>query len=87
MSGQDTRLPFGAIELSAVVIRACECGTPRPSPDAPCPGCGTPDAPQVADLGVIAGNYLSPRRHLWWLLIGQHAANRRIRRANKARPS
>ena len=82
----DTRIPFGAVELSAVVIRACEkCGAARPDPVVPCPRCGNPDPPRVHDLGVIAAQYMNQRRRLRWVLYGTHLADWRIRRANKAR--
>lgn len=36
----------------------------------------------VEDLGQIGGEYRNPLRRTWWRLIGQPAAERRIRRAN-----
>lgn len=38
----------------------------------------------VEDAGIVSASYASPIRQLWWVLVGRPAANRRIRRINRA---
>ena len=37
----------------------------------------------VHNLGVCSAHYTNPLKQAWWLLVGQHRANHRIRRANR----
>jgi hypothetical protein len=72
-----------AVQLSAVIIRACSsCGQKREL-GKPCAGCGSMTPPDVTDLGVIAGSYRGFWRRLKWNLWQYHAAQRRIRKINK----
>lgn len=69
-------------QLSAVIIRACPCGSPREI-GRPCASCGSEKPPDVTDLGIIAGGYQSRWKRLKWKLQGSPAAQRRINRENK----
>jgi hypothetical protein len=72
-----------SVELSAVIIRACAlCGGKRELAKS-CESCGNPEPAQVRDLGVIAARSRSRWKTLKWKLWGYHAAQRRIREANK----
>lgn len=70
------------IRLSAVVVRACECGHKREI-GKPCEGCGSKKPAKVKDLGVIA----SSRRRWWdrfkWNAWQYFLAQRRIRKTNR----
>jgi hypothetical protein len=80
--GDYARIPFESATVSAVVIRACPCGYKREI-GKPCGFCGNDNPPVTHDLGVVSATYKSRRRRLWWLAVGQHLANARIRHANK----
>lgn len=72
-----------SVELSAVIIRACEsCGHKREL-GKPCEGCGSMIPPRVTDLGILASKQRSRWKRLKWNLWGYHAAQRRIRQENK----
>ena len=82
MSDAQAFVPARA-EVTAVIIRACAlCGSPR-SLEAPCAGCGNPDAPVVTDLGMVSASYRNPLRRLWRHVVGEPAARRRIEQANR----
>jgi len=71
-----------SVELSAVIIRACNaCGGKRELAK-PCETCGNPEPAKVTDLGIIAARNRSRWKTLKWKLWGYHAAQRRIRKAN-----
>jgi hypothetical protein len=71
-----------AAQLSAVIIRACQCGAKREF-GKPCAECGNQDPPEALDLGVIAATRMTRWGRLKWNLWGFRAAQRRIRKANK----
>jgi hypothetical protein len=70
-------------EFRPVIIRACPCGHPREQ-GSPCAGCGNPEPPVTADLGLQAAVYRNPLRQAWWDAIGSRMAKRRARKANAA---
>lgn len=72
-----------SVQLSAVIIRACEsCGHKREL-GKPCAGCQSTTPPRVTDLGIIASKQRSRWARLKWHIWGFHAAQRRIRKTNK----
>lgn len=74
-----------SVELSAMIIRACAlCGGKREL-GRPCVSCGNLDPAKVQDLGIIAARNRSRWKTLKWKLWGYHAAQRRIRQANKTK--
>jgi hypothetical protein len=73
-----------SISLSAVIIRACdECSGKREF-GKPCEFCGNKRPAKVTDLGVIASHQKSRWTRLKWNIWGFHAAQRRIKKTNKA---
>jgi hypothetical protein len=71
------------VELSAIIIRACSlCGGKRELRKQ-CASCGNPEPAKAVDLGIIAARNRSRWKNLKWKLWGYHAAQRRIRKANK----
>jgi hypothetical protein len=38
---------------------------------------------RVEHVGIIAASYDRPLKRLWWEVVGQRLANRRIKRANR----
>lgn len=72
-----------SVEVSAVIIRACAlCGGKREL-GRPCDTCGNPGPAKVQDLGVIAARNRSRWKTVKWKLWGYHAAQKRIRKANR----
>lgn len=72
-----------SMQLSAIVVRACQnCGYKREMGKV-CGGCGTQEPPDVTDLGVIASHKKNRWERFKWNVYGYHVAQRRIRRVNK----
>lgn len=72
-----------SVELSAIIIRACAlCGGKREL-GKPCDTCGNPGLAKAVDLGVIAARNRSRWKTVKWKLWGYHAAQKRIRKANR----
>jgi hypothetical protein len=73
-----------SVELSAIVIRACDVCEGKRELGKPCDTCGNRNPAVVTDLGVIASNQKSRWERLKWQVWGYRAAQRRIRQTNKA---
>lgn len=72
-----------SVELSAIIIRACnKCGGKREIGRA-CASCGNRELAQYDDVGVIAATNTSRWKRLKWNIWGHRAANRRISKINK----
>ena len=72
-----------SVQLSAVVIRACDKCKGKRELGKPCVTCGNREPAKVTDLGVIASHKKSRWARLKWNLYGYHVAQRRIRKTNK----
>ena len=72
-----------SVTLSAIVIRACNICQGTRELGKPCAWCGNREPADVTDLGVIASRPSGALAKLKWDLWQYHAAQRRIRRANK----
>ena len=79
---QDARTVSSAT-VSATVIRACPCGSCR-QPGSPCAAYGNTAKAKTHDLGIVSATYRNPVKQAWWLLLGRHFANFRIRKANRS---
>jgi hypothetical protein len=73
-----------SIELSAIIVRACDVCQGKRELGTPCETCGNSTPGEVTDLGVIASNQKSRWERLKWQMWGYYAAQRRIRKTNKA---
>lgn len=72
-----------SVQLSAIIIRACDkCEGPRAVGE-PCAACGNREPAEVVDLGVIASHQKSWWERVKWNVWGYHVAQRRIRNVNK----
>lgn len=72
-----------SVELSAVVIRACNKCYGAREVGKPCGTCGNSNPAEVVDLGVIASHQKSRWERFKWNVWGFHVAQRRIRRTNE----
>lgn len=72
-----------SIQLSAVIVRGCSKCPGKREPGQPCTACGNREPAEVTDLGIIAARHRSRWKAVKWKLWGYHAAQRRIRKANR----